>query len=240
MGDAMGLPEHISLTDYAKKTGLTYTGIKKRFDKIRQNNAGALEGHYYIEGKRTIKVDPEAIKLLEAAGNDKKESRLIVEDERIDQLKTIIENQKKELDEKDAKLAEIQQMLSSRYILLEDHQKMEEELKKKEEALKEAEKKAEEAEEAKTKVQETYEKNKKLFDYSQKLNADYRKEIDEKNDKLAVLDAEKVDMSSEMEKLREEMAELAKARDEAVRESEENLNLGFFARLRKKKEKKNS
>ena len=52
--------------------------------------------------------------------------------------------------------------------------------------------------------------------------------------------AEKEDLSAEMQKLKEEMAELEKAREEASREAEENLNLGFFARLRKKKEKKNS
>ena len=244
MSDERSLPEYMSLTDYGKSIGIKYPTLKKRYDKIMEQENNPLEGHCYIEGVRTIMLDEVGRTIIYNAG---KEKPVIIEDDKSSELKTEVSKLKNMISQRDEEIARLQQMMSTQYILLEDHTKTEEELRRKEEELekkalelKEAEKKAEDAEEGKKKVQETYEKNKKLFDYSQKLNADYRQEIDEKNEKLASVTAEKDDLSAEMEKLREEMAEMTKARDEALRESEENLNLGFFARLRKKKEKKNS
>ena len=240
MADGRELPENISITDYAKELGITYTAVKKRFEKIRANRPAEIEGHYYIEGKRTIMLDPVAVRLIDEAGKEKRETKVFIEDGRVDELKNEVERLQATLSERDQEVERLKQMITQKYVLLEDHTKTEEELKLKTERLEFAEQKLADATTAKDEMQKKLTSNESLMRRIADRNKEQEQEIEEGKKELASVTAEKDDLSAEMAKLREEMAELEKAREEASREAEENLNLGFFARLRKKKEKKNS
>jgi len=148
---------------------------------------------------------------------------------------------------------------TTKYMLIEDHAKTEEELKLKSERLEYAEEKLKDVNKAKDDMEKMLASKegliKKIADRNKeqeeeikeqkKIISDSEVEISAKNEliaqrdtQIASVNAQNDDLSAEIEKMRQEMAELEKARDEASREAEENLNLGFFARLRKRKEKK--
>ena len=238
MAEIIGLPENISLTDLAKELGITYTAIKKRFDKVKTNNPALLDGHYFIEGKRTIMLDSVAKDIISELGKEKRD-KVVIEDGRVDELNEEVAKLKNELSEREQEIARLKQMITQKYVLLEDHAKTEEELKLKSERLEFAEEKLKDANKAKDEMEKKLTSKEGLLKKIADRNKEQEQEIEDGKKELASVTAEKADLSKEIKKLKEEMAELEKARDEASREAEENLHLGFFARLRKKKEKKN-
>lgn len=256
----------MSMSDFAKNIGQTYESIRRKVKKLEEDDN--FKDHIATlqnpKTKQTIKYIDKVIQ--DYILKNRKDKAVLLEDShKIEQLEFELEETKKDRDrqreEKDIyvkKLQEVQAQLleykdnpekaidTSKYVLLEDHQKLEnriEELSEEKDSLEKENKALKKDQEQLRDVtlknielsRKNDEKMKEIREAEDRI-AEAEREKDKANAEKMLVEAEKTKLESEIEaeKIR---AEIEKER--AAHELEEALKLGFFARRKKLKELKN-
>lgn len=263
----------MTMREYADSIGKTYENVRKQVAKLRDKKE--FVGHIITldvekDGKvrSLIYIDKVVQDYLAAR---RRSDPVVIDDnnEKLElELREVKEDRDRQREEKDLyikKLQEVQAQLleykdnpekaidTSKYILLEDHEKLERELKEKEEEIEELSEKKRELEEENKALKKDQEQLRdvtlKNVELSKK-NDERLQEIRDKEDKIIeaerakdkanaekmLIEAEKTKLESEIEA---EKTRAAIEKERAAHELEEALKLGFFARRKKLKELKN-
>ena len=233
------------MKEYAAQCGVTYEAIRQKVDKYRDEIG---EDHFKKEGRTTF-LDEEAIRILD---KHSKGSPIVIDSAEQKAAYKDVELQREEWKEKCyheraekevymKQLIELQNrgVDDSKYIPIEDHQKLQQTLIEKDEEIEEANKRADEAEERNKELEEKNEELKKDSDELKsvaikvsKLSSEVTEKMNEINDKAQEI----VDLKSQLLEMENERMRLEEEKKRAEEESVANLNLGFFARLKKKKQ----
>ena len=261
----------VTLKEYADSRGISYEAIRRQIPIYE--NAPELEGHIHLQG-RTKYLDEDAVRFFDSKRggphvsvglpSDKKRiSELELEIEEIkeerDKLRLVNEKYVEKYEELQNKYIEHMEhpenlLDSTKYMLIEDHQKLEQELKEKETRISELENTSKEKSEENKKLKEDLDALKDVTIKNVELSRNIEKkreeiaEIEKKNNEiekeLSKSEIEKEKVISEKTVLEAEIKKIITEKEiaeiKAKQEIEEALKLGFFARRKKLKELKNN
>ncbi len=236
-----------TLKEYALETGVSYETIRRNISK-NKSNPDLMDHIFTKDNKRYL--DQEAEIFLENYSNNKNRvNKVVIEDSpKIKELQSQLAAKDIIISQKDSIILEYQQrelknannvIDTSKYIAIEDHQKTEEELQRKENEIKELSEEKNLLENEKKDLEKTVID---LKDVSVK-NAKLTEEIKQKTEDFAQKEIENNKLKNEIDKKDAEykrlQEKLEEERKRLEQESIDNLNLGFWGRMRKRKELKN-